>query len=139
MSPEKICLTKGGENREKRFGAAYLLAEIFKGMRQSVTNWKPERPQTERVKENTHLMSHPQGAVLEVAIVEAQTGIKEDSFDPVPTGDFDLARKIIVHPSDRIGAQFKVGYFADIRSVHVADDDRGVVGGNEPEKFLGVF
>src|SRR2546430_8969056 len=58
------------------FCASNFLAEILEGVRQSVTDWKTERAQSERVQEHGHLMPHTRGTVLKVPIIKAKTDRK---------------------------------------------------------------
>src|SRR5437762_951422 len=122
MCPEKIGLPESCQHGEERFGAAHFFPEILKGMRQSMANREPQYPQAEGIEENGDLVAHPQGAVLQVAVIEAQAGIKQDFFYAITSGHFDLAREIVAHPPDRIDAQFEVSHFPDIGSLHIAND-----------------
>jgi len=50
VGAEQIGLAQCGQHGKERFGAAHLVAEKFKGMRQRVANRETKRSQPERVR-----------------------------------------------------------------------------------------
>ena len=139
MRAEQVGLAQRSQHREERFSAAHFLAEILERVRQCVADGETQRSQAEAVQENVHLMAHPHGAVLQVAVVEAESGIYEDAFHAVALGDLDLAREEFMHHRNRICAQVEVADFADIFALHVTDDHGGIVGGHGAEQFIRAF
>lgn len=84
-------------------------------------------------------MADANGAVLQVAVVEAEAGIEEDFFDAGARGDIDLAGEIIVHHADRVGAKVEVSDFANVSALDVAKDYCAFVCSGNVEEFLVVL
>src|SRR5436190_8535044 len=84
-------------------------------------------------------MANANSTVLEIAVVEAETGIEEDFFDTNANSDFDLAGKVIAHLADWVGFEIKVTNFADVFSLDVAKDYSRIVGGGQAEEFVVIF
>ncbi len=139
VGAEQIGFTKRGEHGEEWFGGADFLTKILEGVREGVANWEPEGAEAEGVQENSHLVPHANGAVLEIAVVEAEPRIEEDLFDAIARCCFNLAREIIMHHRDGVIAEVEVSDFADISALNVADDHGGVVSGGNAEEFMVIF
>ena len=99
MSPVSTpsCATTASVLRSCSISASTWSWKKFKSMRQRVTDRKTELAQAERVQENVHLMADAHGAVLQIAIIKAESGIEQDFFHAVALCDFNLAGKIIAH------------------------------------------
>lgn len=138
MGAEEIGFAERGEDREVRFRAADFVAEIFEGVRKGVAHRIAKRAEAEGVEESFHLVLDAHGAVLEVAVVKAQAGVDEDFFDAEVAGHFDLAFEVGTHGGNGIVAQFEVADFANVFSLHVTDDDGGIVFGDEGINFFDV-
>ena len=92
---------------------------------------KTEIPQPERVQKNVHLVPHAHRAVLQVAVIKAEAGIKDDFLHAAALREFNLARKIIAHHRDRVGAQIEVADFTNVLARDITDDDGGIVRGDQ--------
>src|SRR5439155_1262698 len=97
MRAKQVSLSKRGEQRKERLSAAHLFTEVFEGVRQGMANGKAKTTEPERVQENRHLMAHPHGAVLQVAVIKAQPGIEQYLLHSCARGGVYLAREIIPH------------------------------------------
>ena len=99
-------------------------------MRQGVANRKAERAQPKCVQEYIHLVAHAHQAVLEVAIIKAQTGIDHNLFHADANGQFDLPGEIVTHLGDGLRAQIEIAHLANIRTLQIANNYRRAVLGN---------
>ncbi len=138
VGAEEVGFAEGGEDGEESFGVADFVAKIFEGVRQRVADRVAEGAEAEGVEEGFDLVLDADGAVLEVAVVEAEAGIDEDFFDAEVAGHFDLAFEVGAHDRDGIVGEFEVANFADVLALDVADDDGGVVFGDEAIHFFHV-
>ena len=136
MGAEQISLAQRGQHGEKRFGTAHLVAEILKGMRQRVADWKSQRPQPECVQENVHLMPHAHHAVLQIAVIKAEAGIEDDFFHTVALRDFNLPPKIAAHHFNRVGAEIEIADFTDVFALHVTKNHRRVMRRDHAEQLI---
>ena len=136
MGAEHIGPAQRGQHGEKRLGTTHLVAEILKGMRQRVADWKSQRPQPERVQENRHLVLYAHRAVLQIAVIKAEAGIENDFFHVVALCDFNLPGKIFTHHLNRVGAEIEIVHFADVFALHVTKNHRRVVIRNHAEQLI---
>lgn len=139
VGSEQICFSERGKDGKEGLRTAHLIAKVFEGVRQRVANGESEGTKAERIKKNGHLMADANGAVLKIAVVEAEAGIEEDLFHASAFGNFDLAGEVIAHHADGIDAEIEVSNFADVFALDVANDHRGVVGGGEAKEFIVMF
>jgi len=109
--------------RTAKNGSAHFLAEIFKGVRQSMADGKSQLAQTKCLQKRHHLVPHAHGAVLQIAIIEAQPWINQDFLHPVFLGQVRQTGKIIPHPPDDVPAQIEVPDFSHIEASHETEDD----------------
>ena len=70
VGAEQVGFTQRGQHGKERFSAADFVAEKFEGVGQGMADWKTERPESERVQEDIHLMPHANGTVLQIAVVK---------------------------------------------------------------------
>src|SRR6185369_571422 len=123
---------------KKGLRATDFFTEEFECVRQGMADRIPERAQAESIQEHTHLMPHPNGAVLQVAVIKAEAGVDEDLLHAMPRGEFDLALEEIDHRPDGIGAEIEIADLADVVALNITKDDGGVVGGDQGEVFVEV-
>jgi uncharacterized SAM-dependent methyltransferase len=139
VGAEQVGFAQGGQHGKEGLGAADLLAEKLEGVREGVAEGKPQRAQAEGVQENRHLVAHPHGAVLQVAVVETQARVQEELLHPVAPGQLNLAGKVIVHQRHRVRAQIEVAHLADVFPLHIAEDGRRIVLGDHAEELLAAL
>ena len=101
VGAKQIGFAQRGQHGEERLGTTDFVAEKFKGVGQGMADRKTQRAQPERIQKYVHLVPHPDGAVLQIAVVKAQAGIEQDFLHAVALRDFNLARKILAHPFNR--------------------------------------
>src|SRR5438045_1570574 len=122
MGAEYIRLTERCEHGKEGLSTADFFPEVLERMGQRVANWKSQRVQAEGVQENAHLVSHADGAVLKIPIIEPKAGVDDDLVHAMSSRQLDLAREIILHQSDGVGPKIKITYFANIPALDVTNN-----------------
>lgn len=136
VGAEEVGLAEGGENGEEGFGATDFLAKELEGVGQGVADGKTKGAKAKGVEEDLHLMADAGGAVLEIAVVEAEAGVEEKFGGAASLGAFDKAGEMVAHGGNDIGAEGEVADGAGVFALDVAEDEGGVVRGDEMEKVV---
>ena len=99
---------------------------------------KTQLAEAKGIEKDGHLMAHTNGAVLQVAIIKAETGIENDLLDTDAPCRIDLTSELVAHHGDWVGAEIKIADFTDVSALDIAKDDRGIVCSDEAEDFVFV-
>jgi len=138
MGAKQIRLAQRGQHREKWFRTTHFLAKIFKGVWQRVTYRITQRPQSKRMQKRPHLMLHPHRAVLQVAVIKAQSRIDYNFVQAFFDCRLRLTQKIVLHRRNHI-LQIKIFRLPHIASLHITNNDPGRMLCRQGKDFLRVF
>src|SRR4051812_27868897 len=138
VGAKEISFAERGEEREKGFGATDFFAKKFECVRQGMADWKAQCTQPKGVEKHGHLVAHTNRAVLQVAIIKAESGVEEDALDTIASRDLDLAGEIVPDLFDGVRAEIKIGNLAHVAALNVTNNDRGIVRCDQAIQFLRV-
>ena len=137
MGAEEVGFTEEGKDGEEGLGGADLVAEEFKGVGQGLADGPAEGAEAEGMEEGFGLVADAIGAVLEVAVVEAETGIDPKGGDAGGGGAVDLPLKVFPQGGGVVGGADEVADCTDIGPLHVAKNDSSPVGCNHVIDLIG--